>query len=63
MLPAPPPPAAAVYTFKIGDNIDHSRTTKRVLTEPAIKLFRWHCKDGRYRNPEPEECGGIMKIS
>jgi hypothetical protein len=35
----------------------------RAEAKPAAKLLTFGCKDGRYRNPDPEECGGIMKMS
>lgn len=38
-------------------------TTASVVTTPAMKLFHWGLRDGRYRNPEPAECSGMMKIS
>lgn len=31
--------------------------------KPAAKLLTFGFSDGRYRKPEPDECGGIMKIS
>jgi hypothetical protein len=38
-------------------------TTARVLTTPAMKLFHCGLSDGRYRNPDPAECSGMMKTS
>jgi hypothetical protein len=38
-------------------------TAKRVHATPARKLLRWGWREGRYKKPEPAECGGIMKMS
>lgn len=60
------PPLATIvanHSLSTGNTIDQIPTANIVQPTPARKLFRCVCSDGRYRNPEPEECGGIMKIS
>ncbi len=42
---------------------DPIRTHSRADANPAAKLLTLGCNDGRYRKPEPDECGGMMKIS
>lgn len=43
--------------------IFHTEIAAIVLATPAMKLFRWTVRDGRYKKPPPAECGGIMKMS
>lgn len=40
-----------------------STTSTRAEAKPAAKLLTFGLSDGRYKNPEPEECGGMIKIS
>ena len=35
----------------------------RAEAKPAAKLLTFGFSEGRYRKPEPDECGGIMKMS
>jgi hypothetical protein len=47
----------------VGSIIFHTAMAAIVLATPAKKLFLCTCKLGRYKNPPPDECGGIMNMS
>jgi hypothetical protein len=47
----------------MGESFDHNQQARNALAAPAIKLFTCGRREGRYKKPEPEEWGGIMKIS
>lgn len=38
-------------------------TSTRADAKPAAKLLTLGFSDGRYRKPEPAECGGMMNMS
>jgi hypothetical protein len=54
---------AIYHVLIVGAIRDHIMTTSSVLEAPARKLLRWHCREGRYKKPPPDECGGTMKMS
>jgi hypothetical protein len=64
-MPKPAPLWLTVCTkaFSIGDSLAQIQQAKKALAAPAMKLFICGRRDGRYRNPEPDECGGMMKMS
>ena len=64
-MPNPAPLWLTVCTkaFSIGDSCAHSQHVKKAVAAPAMKLFICGRSDGRYRKPDPDECGGMMKIS
>lgn len=62
----PTPPLAmtvAIHSFNTGMTNVYTPTANSVHATPAKKLFRCVPRLGRYRNPEPAECGGMMKMS
>lgn len=40
-----------------------STTKTNADAKPAAKLLAFGLSDGRYRKPDPAECGGMMKTS
>lgn len=51
------------HDFKAGAMLWNTTTHARALAKPATKLLIFGCSDGRYRNPDPAECSGMMKMS
>jgi hypothetical protein len=51
------------HCWTAGFNAEPITTSTRADAKPAAKLLALGFRDGRYRKPDPEECGGIMKIS
>lgn len=51
------------HNCTVGINADVTATSMRADAKPAAKLLTLGFSDGRYRKPEPEECGGMMKMS
>jgi hypothetical protein len=37
----------AIHVLTMGWTVTQMATTRRVDSEPAMKLLRWHCSDGR----------------
>jgi hypothetical protein len=63
-IPIPPDPfTPAHHAWTAGANIEPNAQSMRAEANPAAKLLTFGFNDGRYRNPDPEECGGIMKMS
>jgi hypothetical protein len=64
IIPIPPDPFTLYHqTWKAGASIDPIATSMRAEAKPAAKLLTLGCNDGRYRKPDPDEWGGIMKMS
>ncbi|KAL5433962.1 hypothetical protein PMIN07_012383 [Paraphaeosphaeria minitans] len=67
LLPPAPPLTFWVmmknHCFTVGSIIFHTAMLAMVLATPAMKLFRWTCRLGKYTKPPPAECGGMMKMS
>jgi hypothetical protein len=64
IIPIPPAPfTLAHHAWKAGANAEHIATSMSADANPAAKLLTFGFSDGRYRKPDPEECGGIMKMS
>jgi hypothetical protein len=63
--PSPAPLELTVCTkaFSTGDNLTHNQHANNAVTAPAMKLFSCGRNDGKYKKPDPDECGGMMKMS
>ena len=61
MLPSPWKPFH--QTRKAGPMVWHTTTKTRAEAKPAAKLLTLGLREGKYRKPEPEEWGGMMKMS
>jgi hypothetical protein len=63
-IPIPPEPFTLFHhACTAGANAEPITTSMRAEAKPAAKLLTFGFSEGRYRKPEPDECGGIMKIS
>jgi hypothetical protein len=63
-MPVPPEPLTPTHhACTTGASADPTTTRIKALAKPAAKLLTLGLRDGRYRKPEPAECGGMMKIS
>ena len=49
--------------LKAGAMLCPRTTTNSAEANPAAKLLIFGFSEGRYKKPEPEECGGMMNMS
>lgn len=61
MLPMPWKPLH--QDLNAGAMLWPSTTSTKAEAKPAAKLLTFGWSDGRYRKPEPDECGGIINMS
>jgi hypothetical protein len=60
----PPDPFTLFHhAVTAGAKAEPMTTSMSADANPAAKLLVFGFIDGRYRKPEPEECGGMMKMS
>jgi hypothetical protein len=60
----PPDPFTLFHhDFTAGVKAEPMTTSRSADANPAAKLLVFGFIDGRYRKPEPEACGGIIKMS
>lgn len=60
----PPPVVNAANTCrKMGSKINQRTSKAAAHTKPAMNEFGVGRRDGRYKKPEPDDEGGITKMS
>jgi hypothetical protein len=63
MATLPRPWKPSHHVRKAGARVWPRTTRINAEAKPAAKLLTLGLMDGRYKNPEPEECSGMTKMS